>query len=349
MAALILKQIERGQVTWGATDTSKTVTLTTALTDVAKTILLFNARSGSGSPIDYHVLGKVSSTTQIVFERAATPNDSTCIVEYQVIEFVQGITVQHFAFNQATTTVNTAITAVDLAKTFIIMTFRSTGSTLGADDFMMAQLTSTTNLETTAGTTATAQNMAVQVVQIDEASVQTMTGSYGTGATADLTVTTIDPAKTFWFFTAKQSTGNVVGSGIPYLAYVNTTTLRFTRTSASSVDWTYVTYVVSLSAGVTVQNIATTIASGAATGSPTITAITVKDTALNINGLYQHFVSCDSSDDDAGGFAITLSGLTTTAFTATRVDSPALVATTNVQVLSFVSSVTFVSLIFDCD
>lgn len=335
MASLILKQIERGSTSFAGTDTTKTITLTTTLTNTSKTILLFSAKSGSGSPVDFQILGRVLSTTQIQFERAGAPSVAAD-VEYQVIEFSQGITVQHFNINPTAATTNTTITSVTLSKAFVITSLKITGTTYGSDDCVAAQITSTTNLALVTDNFTAALWMAVQVVEIDDASVQEKTGSYGTGTTADITVTTIDPANTFWFFSARQTTGGVVGNDLPYLGYVNTTTLRFTRTGAAGVNWTYVAYVVSLSAGVTVQNVTTSIASGGNTISPTIpNSIVVANTAINLNGINQRYLSSTGTDDDAGTFSAALSGLTTTAFTATRTDSPAIAANGVCQVMQF--------------
>lgn len=337
MAALILRQIERGSVTMVTSDVSEPVTLTTTLLDTSKTILLYTVRSTSGSPVDYHVIGRVSSTTQIIFERSATPGTDV-IIEYQVVEFSSGIYVQHMSFSQATATTDTAIATIDTSKTFPIVNLTQTGTTYGANDVLTADITSTTNLRTITGS-LTACPVAVQVVQIDDATVQRVAGSYGTGATADVGVSSITEGKTFWFFSLSTGTGFNF-THIPQLAYVNNTTLRFTRSITSSgVSFSYIVFVVSLSSGVSVQNVSTVIASSGNTVSPSIpNSITVANTALINNSMHQTSSYTDGADDDAGGAYISLSGLTTTQFTATRVDSPAVAATTNVQVLSFSKS-----------
>lgn len=351
MAALVLKQIERGSVSFTSTSTSQTITLTTTLTDTSKTILLFGVRCDSSSPINFAVSGRVSSTTQIVFERAATPGVA-CTVEYQVIEFSSGITVQHFYFNQNTASVNTTITAVTLSKTFVMINYKSIGSGFGANDMFNAELTTTTNLNTIAASTDSSVYIAAQVVSIDDASVQAISQTYGTGQTSDVTLgTTIDPANTFWVFSL-QYNGTVNMDNVPYLSYVDSSTLRFTRAvSSSGLNFTIRGYVVSVSSGLTVQNVATTIASGSASVSPTISpTITVANTGLLINGIYQYFASSNVASDEGGYACFTLSSLATNQFTATRAASPATSATTNVQVLSFQTAAveqTLIQLIYD--
>lgn len=341
MAKLILKQIERGAVIFPTSGTSATVTLATALTgDTSKAILLFSSMCNSTSPVDFSITGKIISTTQINFVRQSTPGVAAT-VEYQVIEFTQGISVQHLDITQTANTVNTTITGVNLQKSFVILSNNKSGSTYGADDMVYGDLTTSANLATVAGATSTTySNVGVQVVTIDDATVQKISTTYGTSATKNITVTTIDPTKTFWFF-GLSTAGTITMDEIPYLEYVNSTTLRFNRVKLSGADdFNILAYVVSLSAGVTVQNVTTTIASSGITVSPTITSVVVNNTTLYINGYNQNYASTNLNDDSAGYNNFTLSGLTSTAFTATRAASPAVAATTNVQVLEFVKVTT---------
>lgn len=334
MATLVLKQIERGSVTTSTTDVTNTVTLTTTLTDTAKTVLIFSAKCASNGSINFNILGRVLSTTQIQFERAATPAVA-CTIEYQVIEFISGISVQHLYFQQATATTATTISTVTLANTFAMISHKGAGSGWGGDDLFYADLTTTTNLNTVGTATQASAQLAVQVIQIDNASVQKVSTTLSTSsATTDVTVTTIDPAKTFWVFSQSTSvTQNAEQNS--YLSYVNSTTLRYTRALAAGAGSSMLAYVVSLSSGVSVQNITTTISASSNTVSPTISSVTVADTALLANGIYQRFASASLADDDAGYVAFALASLNTTSFTATRASSPATAATINVQVLEF--------------
>lgn len=346
MAALILKRIERSSVTFTTTDETKTVTLTNTLTDTTKTILLFTASSASGAPEDYDILGRVLSTTQIQFERTVGPT-TDCIVEYQVIEFVQGITVQHKYFTQTAATTDTAISTVTLSKAFPILSMNQSGTTFGANDIMTADITTTTNLQTFSGS-YTSCPVAVQIVEIDDATVQRISGTYGTGTTADVGISTIVESDTFWLFTM-STTSSFFFENIPYLSFVNTTTLRFTRYDTTGINFNYIVYVVSIAnGGITVQNIATTITSGNTSVSPSISNVVVNNTALLLNGLHQRLGAVnDTSGDDAGENSINLYNLASTSFTAYRAEAPALDTTTNVQVLSFRSEVDQVVTISD--
>jgi hypothetical protein len=334
MAALALKQIERGQTTMTTTATQSTVTLGTTLTSTSKAFLVFTVRTTGADTRDYSVGGKILSTTQIQFNRA-TGVLNTAVIEWQVVEFTAGINVQHVEVTMSATTVNTTITAVgDINKSFAMTTNRNTGTGWGTDDLAIAELTTTSNLQMRITAVAASNVQNVQVIEIDDASVQKFVTTYGTGTTKDITVTTIDPAKTFWFFSA-TTPGTIDNTQLPYLAYVNSTTLRFTRVNAAGQNYNLCVYVVSLSAGLTVQNVSTTIASSASTVSPTISTVTVANTLLILNGIYHRFASANEANDAATTSAFALASLGTTSFTATRATAPALAATTNVQVLAF--------------
>lgn len=333
MASLVLKQIEKGVVSFASSDTTKTVTLATTLSDTSKTFLLHTVKINSSTPLNFLISGRITSTTQIQFDRAG-PGTVAADVEYEVCEFTSGIYVQHFEVTPTATTTNVTISSIDTSKTFAIGSARNIGSGFGANDLVKYDITSSTNLACIMDTLEANCISTVQVIQIDDATVQKISTTYGTSVTKDITVTTIDPAKTFWTFSLNSYT-SFNNDEWTYLSYVNSTTLRFTKIHSPSDDYPVLVYVVSISSGLSVQNISTVIASGNATVSPSITTVTAANTALLLNGTYQTFTSVNNTSDDAGYGSMALSNLTATAFTATRAASPSLAATTNVQVLEF--------------
>lgn len=335
MARPVVRQIERGETTLATTATTATITLATTLADTAKAIIIITGRSGSANSLDYQVTADIISTTQIKFDRAATPGIDM-VIEWQVVEYTQGVSVQRFNVTQSGTLINTTITAIDTAKAFPIVTARQTGTTLGSDDFVIAEMTTTTNLQTRSVAGSASYIVNVQVVQFEDATVQKFVTTYGTGATMDLTVSAIDPAKTFWFFSI-DSSASTFGNHMPYLDYINSTTLRFTRQNAAGINFNVVAYVVSIPNGITVQNITTTIASSGTTVSPSIAPVRPEFTTYHACGVYQRWASVNAADDDAGGFSFGIDTLTSTSFTATRTDAPALAATTIVQLIEWAS------------
>lgn len=345
MASLQLKKdVERNSVVFATTDITKTIDLATPLTDVSKSVLLFSVSLDSSSPVNFMVLGRILSTTQIQFERASTPGVA-CTVSWEVAEYSQGIYVQHFYFQQATDTVNTTISSVDMTKTFALITQKNTGTNLGADDIFQANITSATNLATIGGSTGASCYLAVQVIQIDDATVQKISTTLGTSATKDVGISSITEDKTFWFFGLSGVGGSTYGmQDMPYLSYVNSSTLRYIRPNDGVANFGALAYVVSLSSGVTVQNIFTSIASSSNVVSASIpSSVVVANTVLNNNAVYQKFATSPTAGDEAGYSSFLLSGLTTNQFVARRAASPAVSASTNVQVMTFTTSAPTIS------
>lgn len=338
MAALTLyKDTYNGSTDMTGTQTTQTVTIDT-LQSTSKAILLFSVKCATGNANDYDVLGRIISTTQIQFERMATPA-ADCTITYWVIEFASGINVQHLYISQTTATVNTTITAVTLSKAFPILSMAQTGGTFGANDIGTAEITTTTNLATYMGSVSTCP-IAVQVVEIDDATVDKYTGSYGTTDVCDVTVTSMTENKTFWLFTL-SATGSFAFTGVPYLYRYAATTLRFLRYGTSGAyDFGYVLYVVAMSQNITVQNVTATIASGASSTTPAITSVTTGNSALLDNSLHQRMSLSNTTDDNSANNHVTLSFVTSTSIGVSRSGTPAIAATTNVQVLEFVKATT---------
>ncbi len=128
----------------GAGDAIKTVAITAV--DLTKTYLMFSFSSPNNlNPSNYFCRGRFTSTTEITFSRdtAGTAFD----IRWQAVEFSTGVVVQSGTLTMAASTENQLITAVDLTKAFVVMTYENGGSTLSEDDLVLAELTSTTNLQ----------------------------------------------------------------------------------------------------------------------------------------------------------------------------------------------------------
>lgn len=331
MASLLLRQIERGSTSFIATETTKPITLATTLNDTSKALLFFTVNHSGASPGDYNTLGRVTSTSGIQFERY--DSGGTTYIDYHVIEFTQGINVQHFYFSQASGTIDTPISTVDLNKAFPILTMTQTGGTYGANDIYSAEITSATNLRTFTGSVS-ASPVAVQVVQIDESETQKITGTMDTSGTAYLTVSGITENKTMWFTTVNHNAGFNFQAAY-YTSYVNSTTLRHNRyVPSAGANMNYITYVVQAS-GVNVQNVAVTIPSGSLTTTPTFTSGILENTALSMTSMQYRMGTSSQGNDDASVNYIGLSGLTATSFVAKRNNGSFGATTTNVQVLRF--------------
>jgi ethanolamine utilization microcompartment shell protein EutL len=191
---------------------------------------------------DSRALCELTSATNLritIFNAAGTE-----VVQWHVVEFYSGVTVQRSpvggtllaAGGPSPQTVNVPLAAaVNLAQTFVLISENMSSNSANIDEqwTVRAQLTSTTNLQLTRNATATAINVAWQVVQIASSAVQSGTATIAVTAT---TVTAalnppVDLARTFLVF---SRSGGSSSSGVEVLyqttgEITNATTLTFTR------------------------------------------------------------------------------------------------------------------------
>jgi hypothetical protein len=173
----------------------------------------------------------------------------TEVVQWYVVEFLSGVTVQRSpvggtalaAGGPPPQTVNVPLApAVNLAQTFVLISENMNSNNEYIDEqwTVQAQLTSTTNLQLTRNATATAINVAWQVIQIASAAVQSGIATIAINAT---TVTAalnppVDLTRTFLVFTRSGGSGSFgVESWYQTTgAITNATTLTFTRAYQNS-------------------------------------------------------------------------------------------------------------------
>src|SRR2546425_5021691 len=172
--AATLKGVQFGTLTIGAGSTSATAALSLAI-DTTRSFLLFGVSESTNNPSDGQVSGQITNTTTVTFARAATGVAVT--VKWYVAEFSSGVTVQRGAADMSVTVpLNVTLgTAVNLAQSFPIISYRINGANYDQNDFIKAKLTSTTNLELTAPCTCPVSPQIIewQVVEYTGANVQT--------------------------------------------------------------------------------------------------------------------------------------------------------------------------------
>jgi hypothetical protein len=195
----------------------------------------------------------------------------------------------------ASLTVAVTITAVNLAKTFVLTSERINDGNSNRDErwTTTAQLTSTTNLQLTRTDAGTATSIAWQVIQVDSAFVQSGTVTIArnqTVATVTLTAANaVDTTRTFLVFT--QSGGTAVNGIERYYQttgeITNSTTLTFTRAFQDNTNNTQVNvawFAVRMIDGTTVQRgLAGPSGATGATGTTTMNAaLTAIDTNRSV-------------------------------------------------------------------
>jgi hypothetical protein len=238
--AAVIKNVQTGRVTMSGASAAVTVTITSVNTARAFVTCDFLTGNNNGQTDSQRVTCELTgATTLTITNGAADPEE---VVRWYVVEFLSGVTVQRglvpetsYTAGRATYDV-TLTAAVNLAKTFVLISARTASGTTNIDEQFTptAQLTSNMNLQLTRteiGTTALA--VAWQVVQIESAAVQRGTATIAQAATS-ATVTlspAVDTTRTFLVFTSDGGTA-VAGVESRYLTrgeITNATTLTFTR------------------------------------------------------------------------------------------------------------------------
>ncbi|MEX2157812.1 MAG: hypothetical protein WEB04_00205, partial [Dehalococcoidia bacterium] len=176
-------------------------------------------------------------------------------MQWYVAEFSSGVSVQRGTFNSVDTTGDVTISAVDLSKSFVLISgsVQSADATYGDDDYFRARLTSSTNLEIVHNTTVS-KTADWQVVEFTGATVQRGTGSMTTTQTSvNVPVTTVDPAKAIVLLSWKSS---INGTGASFLRgrITSPTQITIDRAAATSATIDYAWEVIEFGDGTSVQS-----------------------------------------------------------------------------------------------
>ncbi len=262
--------------------------------DASKTILLWSQQGGGGTATaDTVIRGVLTDGNTITFDRTGTGTGVT--IYWQLITFASGVTVQHktatILGNGSATTGTATITGAGSGGRFIIANGLTSASTTTLRSAVRWRITSDTEIEASCqGTDASnAVNAACQVVEWDNATVQTVTISESWSTTTlDKTISTVDTGKTMVFGTGRISTVDNRLANSSIFSLTSTTNLRLTRGGTAVQTITATVYVVSIASGLTVQYAPTTH-TASATANATISAVTTADCALHIGSLFDNW------------------------------------------------------------
>ncbi len=276
--------VQNGTATSSANGTT-TVTITAV--DPAKAFVLFSTRHNSARPVGSEVRGRVASATSLEFARDTDESSPVTItIEWSVIEYNCGVSVQRGSVLQSSTSVNVAITDVgSLARAFVTFSKSAEeGESNWADnDPTIASLTSTTNIQFRSDS-ATGHPIWWQVIAFTDGTkvnVQRGTTSLsGASTSVAATLSAVDTTKTFVLADTRSSgDGTDIGSGMVRARLTNATTITFDR-SVANYDVTEISWqAVQLLDGSTVQSGNSNFGSGTSTATPTLTAVTLSRTS----------------------------------------------------------------------
>ncbi len=240
--------------------TSTTVTLPTTLADMSKSILVFSSTLDNADPRNYQVGGEITNTTTLTFERSS--GTGTVSISWEVIEFESGVFVQRgSSVVPLSTNVDISIECVDLDKSFAIVYGRNDGTTLGNDDGLTANLTSSTNLRLLTGTTGGDHDEAYwQVIEYEGASVQKLTASLTGTSTTSTIPTPVDMSKTM-IISSHIIGGNSNSDDMPRTELTASNTVTYTRVGSAG-TMTFLTYAIEFTDETTVSRGSANFTSG---------------------------------------------------------------------------------------
>ncbi len=175
--------------------------------DPAKAFLVFTLRHDIDNPADSMVTGQIVGNNSLTFQRVGNSTDVT--LEWSVVEFLSGATVQRGSVALDAPTKNVAISSVDLSKSFPLVTQRIGGTVTSDDDFIRTRLTSSTNLEIAAFNDRSDSTAEWQVIEYTDAAVQTGSLSFASGDSSKSAVlpTAVDTGKTWLVYSYRSVLG----------------------------------------------------------------------------------------------------------------------------------------------
>jgi len=259
---------------------SATLSLSPAVADVGKTLLVFQATSSDANPTSANVRCRLSSASQIACDRVGTAGAVN--VQWYVAEFKSGVTVQHLQPScdvSGTTTVS--IAAVDPKKTFLLYSGRRAGSIQGEDDMETVELVDATTVEIRKASAACDSDArSLQVVELDGASVTRGVTGAMSGTNLDVTgLAAADTTRTFLLYSYRGTlNGATMCDRMVRGTVLSSTSLSFNRGDGASgcaaapvdaIAWERV----ELPAGMSVQQLKASVSAGSGAASLSITQV----------------------------------------------------------------------------
>jgi hypothetical protein len=274
------KAVQQGTATSSA-DGTTTVTINTV--DPTKAYLLFSLRSNLNRPPGSTVRGRLASATTVEFLRV-TDETSTITIQWQVIEYTCGVSVQRGETVQNAASTDVAITPVTAVSQAFVTWSKTTAAGSGAydlDDTVVGELTSTSNLQLRSGGANSSHIIWWQVIEYTRsADIQVRKGTTSLTGAATSTTATISPAvdvtRTFVLVGGYgPGSGSDIGARQLRARLTNSTTITFDRSITGDADdlsqifW----QAVELKDGSTVQHGSASFASGTATATAALATV----------------------------------------------------------------------------
>jgi len=326
-------RVQNGSTAIGAAATFVDVTISAVV--MAQSFLTSSASFDDVNPAGSQVSGRILDPTTLRFERSAT--GPIIAVKWYVAEFASGVSVQRGTANMTATLLDIPITAVNLARSFPIVSYRIVGTTYGDNDYLRAKLTSATNLQITvsAGVGGSSE---WQVIEYTAATVQSGDLSFAVGdASLSATVAAVNVPKTWLLFSYASASGTATNIAQKMLwgTLTDATTVTFDRASTGQpVDVTW--YLVEFTDATTVESGSTQFTAAQAQLDVPIVCVDTLTSLATAGGMsYRGGSTPYIADDNPGVSSVTLDLTSATNLRMTRGLTGAVTATIGWFVVRF--------------
>jgi hypothetical protein len=262
-----------------------TTTVTIASVDPTKAFLIFSTRHSSNRPVGSVIRGLIGNATTLAFTRVTDEGAPVTItIQWYVVEYTCGVNVQRGQTTLNANTVNVPITPVSsLSQAFVTWskTAGAADTTWDANDAVLAELTTTSNLQFRANGQAS-HVVWWQVIEFtNPAEINVQKGSVSLIGSALSTTATlpaaVDPAKTFVLASIRTSAAGAanIGARLVRAQLTNATTITIDRSIAGAPDDVTEIFwqAIELKDGTVVQRGSSNFASGATTRNITISSV----------------------------------------------------------------------------
>ncbi len=279
LPAAVIKGVQSGTA---VSSGNGVVTVGITAVDPAKSFLVFQTRSSSNRPPGSMIIGRLNAGGTVVEFVRTTTETSTIDIQWSVVEFLSGVSVQRGEVKQSSTTINVPITPVASTSQAFVLWSKVPGAghyIWSLDDPILGELTSTSNLQFRVDQTSSTHVIAWQVVEFTNATdinVQKgATSLLGTRASVDITLPMpVDVSKAFvlaGFRTA--GSGPDVGERMIRAQIIDSNTLRIERSRTGDSLTEIVWQVVELKDGSRVQGGSEPFAAGVTQRSVSISPV----------------------------------------------------------------------------
>ena len=182
-ARAVVKAVQSGTTSIDSNGGTNTITVPITSVNTASSFLIFQTRHNGNRPVNSMIRGRIASATTLEFVRVsneAAPGVPINI-QWYVAEFSSGVNVQRGEVAQSTTTINVPITPVAAVnQAFVTWSKTPTAGdgTINSDDFVLCELTTTSNLQCRVGGANASHTISWQVIEFtNPADINVQTGT----------------------------------------------------------------------------------------------------------------------------------------------------------------------------